>query len=314
MRRVVCKDCGKHYDYDRDDFCPKCGSYNPPAGAGATGLEQEQLARFGDARRTQGLREPPQPSEGRAAPSPAPAGTGPALPRRTPPVRSGGGAKQAVYRPSGVGAAPEPVKKHASRIESCPACEAPERPSRGKPVAVAVVLVLLLILAANLLPVLLEKVGSAGTDQPGPVGHEVWEEFRVNGVRVTVEDAAWVALDGDSALYRPGFECLAVSVWVTGGERVDNLSIDTPRILLQDGSEIALEDDAKLSRRLEGHGIYSVNLRDYQWEDPLMGEFVFFLPEGTRGEAALCIREYAPGSAENPQLRTEHQVSIVLPD
>lgn len=29
MRNVTCTSCGKHYDYDADDFCPKCGSYNP---------------------------------------------------------------------------------------------------------------------------------------------------------------------------------------------------------------------------------------------------------------------------------------------
>lgn len=30
MRLVTCSECGKHYDYDKDDFCPKCGVYNPP--------------------------------------------------------------------------------------------------------------------------------------------------------------------------------------------------------------------------------------------------------------------------------------------
>ena len=30
MRKIQCADCGKHYDYDVDDFCPRCGSFNPP--------------------------------------------------------------------------------------------------------------------------------------------------------------------------------------------------------------------------------------------------------------------------------------------
>lgn len=30
MRRVVCHDCGKRYDFDAEDFCPKCGAFNPP--------------------------------------------------------------------------------------------------------------------------------------------------------------------------------------------------------------------------------------------------------------------------------------------
>ena len=30
MRRVRCYDCGKRYDFDVDDFCPRCGAFNPP--------------------------------------------------------------------------------------------------------------------------------------------------------------------------------------------------------------------------------------------------------------------------------------------
>lgn len=28
--RLVCEECKKAYDYDIDDFCPRCGAYNPP--------------------------------------------------------------------------------------------------------------------------------------------------------------------------------------------------------------------------------------------------------------------------------------------
>ena len=30
MKRLVCADCGKRYDFDVDDFCPRCGSFNQP--------------------------------------------------------------------------------------------------------------------------------------------------------------------------------------------------------------------------------------------------------------------------------------------
>lgn len=30
MRRVRCGECGKVYDFDADDFCPKCGAFNQP--------------------------------------------------------------------------------------------------------------------------------------------------------------------------------------------------------------------------------------------------------------------------------------------
>ena len=30
MKIIACEDCGKRYDFDRDDFWPKCGAFNPP--------------------------------------------------------------------------------------------------------------------------------------------------------------------------------------------------------------------------------------------------------------------------------------------
>ncbi len=30
MRSVRCCECGKHYDYEEDGFCPKCGAFNQP--------------------------------------------------------------------------------------------------------------------------------------------------------------------------------------------------------------------------------------------------------------------------------------------
>ena len=35
MRQVKCEECGKRYDYDVDDFCPKCGAFNQPPRAAA---------------------------------------------------------------------------------------------------------------------------------------------------------------------------------------------------------------------------------------------------------------------------------------
>ena len=30
MGRIVCDECRKVYDFDRDDFCPRCGAFNQP--------------------------------------------------------------------------------------------------------------------------------------------------------------------------------------------------------------------------------------------------------------------------------------------
>ena len=30
MRRIVCDECKRFYDYDKEEFCPRCGAFNPP--------------------------------------------------------------------------------------------------------------------------------------------------------------------------------------------------------------------------------------------------------------------------------------------
>lgn len=30
MRKVKCYECGKTYNFDMDDFCPRCGAFNQP--------------------------------------------------------------------------------------------------------------------------------------------------------------------------------------------------------------------------------------------------------------------------------------------
>ena len=30
MRRISCHECKKTYNYDLNDFCPRCGAYTPP--------------------------------------------------------------------------------------------------------------------------------------------------------------------------------------------------------------------------------------------------------------------------------------------
>ena len=39
MRKVKCHDCGRSYDYDVDDFCPKCGAFTLPARASHIGSD-----------------------------------------------------------------------------------------------------------------------------------------------------------------------------------------------------------------------------------------------------------------------------------
>ena len=50
MRMVVCGECKKRYDFDRDDFCPRCGAFNPPE-------KQWTVDNFGNVVRVDGINE-----------------------------------------------------------------------------------------------------------------------------------------------------------------------------------------------------------------------------------------------------------------
>ena len=48
MRKIRCYECGKSYDFDVDDFCPKCGAFNQPGkrtgiGAGGAVIRSEGI-------------------------------------------------------------------------------------------------------------------------------------------------------------------------------------------------------------------------------------------------------------------------------
>lgn len=50
MRHITCDECGKRYDYDRDEFCPKCGAFNQPVKTWVTDSQ-------GNVRRVDGVNE-----------------------------------------------------------------------------------------------------------------------------------------------------------------------------------------------------------------------------------------------------------------
>lgn len=50
MRKVRCYECGKRYDFDLDDFCPRCGAFNQPGKSTSIGADGAVI-------RTDGLNE-----------------------------------------------------------------------------------------------------------------------------------------------------------------------------------------------------------------------------------------------------------------
>ena len=50
MKLIVCEECKKRYDCEKDDFCPKCGAYNQPVKTWTTDAQ-------GNVRRVDGVNE-----------------------------------------------------------------------------------------------------------------------------------------------------------------------------------------------------------------------------------------------------------------
>lgn len=203
MRKVTCASCGRPYDYDSDDFCPKCGSYNPPPDRAGARPAQAPPARVSAA------------SKDRPRPAAQP---------KTPPV----GPRTVSYGgPQG----------------GTPWEEPPARRQRS-PLKLLVLVLVSLFLLCIVLPFVLglmlnlseafagrrPEPGAVAQAEPAGGTHALWEPFSIHGTQqVTVEDPWEVDLTYVPLARREGFRCLAVDLWVEGGERRDDLTFFSRR-------------------------------------------------------------------------------------
>ena len=284
MRKVTCASCGRPYDYDSDDFCPKCGSYNPPPDRAGARPAQAPPARVSAA------------SKDRPRPAAQP---------KTPPV----GPRTVSYGgPQG----------------GTPWAEPPARRQRS-PLKLLVLVLVSLFLLCIVLPFVLglmlnlseafagrrPEPGAVAQAEPAGGTHALWEPFSIHGTQqVTVEDPWEVDLTYVPLARREGFRCLAVDLWVEGGERRDDLTFFPAELRLEDGTAFLAEDDASLARQLKDAGVYLVTLSDAQWEDPLYGQMIFFVPEDASGGAVLALYEGEPDSSTPSAV---HQIPLELP-
>ena len=283
-RKVTCASCGRPYDYDSDDFCPKCGSYNPPPDRAGARPAQAPPARVSAA------------SKHRPRPAAQP---------KTPPV----GPRTVSYcGPQG----------------GTPWEEPPARRQRS-PLKLLVIVLVSLFLLCIVLPFVLglmlnlseafagrrPEPGAVAQAEPAGGTHALWEPFSIHGTQqVTVEDPWEVDLTYVPLARREGFRCLAVDLWVEGGERRDDLTFFPDELRLEDGTALLAEDDASLARQLKDAGVYLVTLSDAQWEDPLYGQMIFFVPEDASGGAVLALYEGEPDSSTPSAV---HQIPLELP-
>ena len=276
MRRIHCADCGKNYDYDVDDFCPRCGSFNPPPDSGATRLEQELLSRF------QGT------------------GTGGRAPGKQ--------ARTVSYHPTyGSGPDLKPGRAHTGRIQSCDACR-PEKKKKGglslKAMVIVVVVLVLLFVLSPLVELGIRQTirtfdGISDAFGGREEGHTVPAEVLVEEHTVPAEEltGSWyedydtftlsngqqVSVGGRWQPWLPdwyleqfpaGTRCLAVSLWVLGEPGDDYLPI---LLVTEDGTSYLPEE---LPREVvEECGLESVSLADGTAGEELYGYLFYFLPE-----------------------------------
>lgn len=158
-------------------------------------------------------------------------------------------------------------------------------------------------------------LSSPASEAPAPEGgyHMPYEEFTVNGWRVSVEDV-WEAELTPSAYVPEDCRCVAVDLWIEDGTRRSDLAFFTPYLELEDGTQIeAVDGDALLSRQLKQAGLYDVVPADAQWEDPLYGQLVFFVPKELEGTVTLVLPEGMPGEPDSAWPAACHSIELELP-
>ena len=277
MRKVHCADCGKSYDYDVDDFCPRCGSFNPPPDSGATRLEQELLSRF------------QQP------------GTGGQKQKKSAPYS---------YHPTyGSGPDLKKGKTHTARIQSCTAC-GPEKKKKGN--AKSLVILLVVLAAIFLLPPLVEGVVRQVADifdgfsetfisreeeasVPAPPVEEEEEEFAYAGDWYASYDTfplstgqdltvggAWEPWMPDELMeqYPEGTRCVAVGMWVMG--QGDSGAYIPLALATEDGT-VYLPEELPEEVWTET-GLDPISLSDGTSEEEIYGYCFYFLPEEVVGQ------------------------------
>lgn len=288
MRKVTCKDCGRVYDFDKDDFCPKCGSFNPPVDEGATALERDLLTRF-DGSRSRQAADNAQARERQAAP------------RRT-----------YDSAPSVKVAAPQAQSQYWHGGEPCEEAEPRQGARRG---LVALLVAGIVLLFALTLFVAISADRAGGEAAPDIKSHSVYDEIAVGALDVSIDDVRWLALPEDSRLYREGYDILLVDVYVTGGSAFDRKFPVGSAYLAMDGDwYIPAEGDEVLAVRLKEHSVYAVELRDAVWEDPLMGSLVFYVPKG-EDAATLCLEQVEKKLfTDGGELTAVHEVPLELPE
>lgn len=297
MKRVVCSSCNKAYDYSKDGFCPKCGTFNQPKPSGRNQVERELLERFTGAPAKQILNGTAS-KKSTAAPYGRQASTG-SPNRQAAPGASGrqvtAGSSAQRTTPPPYGSPYPPPQLRGGQTSS------PMRQSVG--ILILVIVIVVVVIAAAVMGTVSrafyasadndwtqapwwEEYDSYNYDDNNydyDYGYEYFspgEEIALDTGVLRVNSVRWVDLSAYPALKEYGYRCLAISISAEGTP-TDDWYLDDPELYFSSDYSLYAPPiyDEALLEDFQALGLHGIDSWDLSTALPFNGELLYYVPE-----------------------------------
>ena len=296
---IRCGSCGKRYDYNKDELCPRCGAYTSPSDRQQLMLQAERQllsGRFRD-------------READCTPECMPDGYGGHTDR--PRQR-----EERPFPPQAARPFPAAAPRHRPTRRTGPE-KAGRIPAWGKVLVVLIILLALVlaILPPVLTPIIEERSLTYGVvDGISTLPHSVGETFSSCGITVTVLD--WGQLESpEISLWLPegwGLFYTEVSLSSDG-----DLPEDLPQVYLAgDGAyyrPLMDSDWWELSYSASDLGYEELSLDSLRYMDAEEGYFLFVAEDGA-SFYRLCVEELEYNALGWPRVAGVHEVALGAAD
>jgi|GEM_PF-2884024 len=294
MKHVVCSSCNKTYDFSKDGFCPKCGTFNQPKPSGRNQVEEELLARFTGA---PAKRAPSGTQHNKSAAEPYGRQVSTGSPNRQ--ATPGASGRQVTAGPSTQHTTPPP---HGSYYPP-PQFRGTQTPSSMRQ-SVGILILVIIIVAVVVVAALVGAVSRAAS--PGAWAQGSWGqgfdsdiyddtnyeyEYFLPGEKIAldtgvlqVNSVRWVELSDYPALKEYGYRCLAISISAEGTP-TDDWYLDDPELLFPSDYSLyayPIYDEALLEE-FQALGLHAIDSWDLSTSLPFDGELLYYVPEEAQG-------------------------------
>ncbi|SMC87599.1 hypothetical protein [Papillibacter cinnamivorans] len=174
----------------------------------------------------------------------------------------------------------------------------PRRAPRRNPIFTVVLV--FVILMVSILSV--QFAGSMETAEPSPsvaglqwLTHSFNEEFSIgHGISVLVTGGGVITAEDNLAGLPQGETCIYLDIEVKGGsgESAEKADLSEPYLWCEEEGYLSPgTDNSELLYGLEDFGVSPVQFSDCRQEDPLYGQIVFLVPEGST-EFTFGLEQY----------------------